>query len=52
MDYSCFDGRPLYIEMLTRLEKLPYVMSKIQGIMTLGGVEDYYLDEVGSDHVR
>ena len=36
MDYSCFDGRPLYIEMLTRLERLPYVMSHIQGIMTLG----------------
>jgi hypothetical protein len=36
MDYSCFDGRSLYIEMLTRLERSPYVMSQIQGIMTLG----------------
>jgi hypothetical protein len=36
MDYSCFDGRPLYIEILMRLERSPYVMSQIQGIMTLG----------------
>ena len=42
----------LYIEMLKRLERSPYVMSQFQGIMALGGFEDYYLDEVGIDHVR
>jgi len=51
MDFSCSDGRPLYIEMLTGFERSPYVMHEIQGIMTLG-VEDYYFDEVGIDHVR
>jgi len=36
MDYSCFDGRTLYIKMLTRLQRSTYVMNEIQGIVTLG----------------
>ena len=51
MDYSCFDCRLLYLEMLTRLERSPYVMHEITRNYHLGGVEDYYLDEVGIDHV-